>query len=106
MEDQPQQSGFMNLLANCRQGVALADIDNELANLVTAVHNTGKGGKLTVTFDIKPVKAGSEALAVGMNVAAKEPTPDSTLAIFYADQAGNLSRHDPRQAKLFEETPR
>lgn len=103
MQEDPQPSGFMNLLANCRQGVALADIDNHLANLVTAIHATGKGGKLTVSFSIKPIKAGSEALGVDMAVVAKEPTPDSTVAIFYADDAGNLSRHDPRQAKLFAE---
>lgn len=103
MQEQPGSSGFMNLLANCRQGVALADIDNQLANLVTAIHATSKGGKLTISFTIKPIKQGSEALGVDMAVVAKEPTPDSTVAIFYADQAGNLSRHDPRQAKLFEE---
>jgi hypothetical protein len=103
MEDIPPQSGFMNLLANCRQGVAVADIDEDLAGLVMAINATGKKGTLNVAFTIKPVSKKGEALGVEMVVTSKAPTADSPSTIFYADEAGNLSRHDPRQAKLFEE---
>jgi outer membrane lipopolysaccharide assembly protein LptE/RlpB len=77
----------------------LLDLASEkLAELVTAITNTGKAGSLTMKIEIKPSTAG--ALAVRGDVKIKKPQRMPREALFWATPDGNLMADDPRQIKM------
>lgn len=77
----------------------LLDMAGEkLAELVTAVTNTGKAGSLTLKIELKPSTAG--ALAVRGEVNIKKPKRLPREALLWATPDGNLIADDPRQIKM------
>lgn len=77
----------------------LLDLASEkLAELVTAITNTGKAGSLTMKIELKPSTAG--ALAVRGDVKIKKPQRMPREALLWATPDGNLMADDPRQIKM------
>lgn len=80
-----------------------ARLSEQLADLSAAVTETGKKGSLVLKIEVKPLpKADQNTLVVTGSSGAKVPEPDdaSPTSVFFADDAGNLSRNDPRQMQL------
>ena len=69
-----------------------------LADVVKAVGETGKAGKVTITIDVRKATAG--ALAVKGSVTAKVPKGQAVEALLWPTPEGNLLTEDPAQAKL------
>lgn len=88
---------LMALLQNQRRGELLAEASEKLTAIVEAVRDTGKSGKLTVTFTIKPDDTARNTFAVSDDVAAKVPTFARGKSLFFANHQGRLVREDPRQ---------
>jgi hypothetical protein len=57
-------------------------INDELANLMSAIKDFGKGGTLTIKYTIKPDKDVPEALKVTGSVKARLPEPRSEALLF------------------------
>ena len=78
---------------------------NELAislnQLVEAVLQQGKAGKLRLTLTVKPTKV-ANVLTVADAVEIKLPQPDVGEAMFFADKDFNLVRSDPNQMEFAE----
>lgn len=91
---------FAELLTTLDQGAAHAEASRALHDLVASVQAVGKGGTLTITVKVEPIKGNSTQIVVGAQVSAKPPKSSPAAAIFYVDDGGNLSRHDPRQLVL------
>lgn len=88
-------------LREIRQGQMLDELGDAITNAVTACRETGKAARVTLTLDVRPVSKGQgNALTVADDVKVKLPRVDKAAAVFYADDAGQLSRTDPRQPKL------
>lgn len=74
------------------------DLTEALAEVVTAVGDTGKKGTVTLTITVAPLdKNGGSALTVTDAIKKAVPQHDRRKSIFYGDKAGNLLRDDPRQ---------
>ncbi|WP_367128283.1 hypothetical protein [Saccharothrix sp. HUAS TT1] len=105
-DDEPQQE-YAALLVQADKGRVHERASEQLTALLKAVRATGKGGSLTVKFDIKPDKGSDgERVTVAGSVAAKVPAPDAKTSIFFVDEDGGLHRNDPHQQSLFQDQER
>ena len=90
---------FAAFLQEQRRGGLHGELSDKLAELVNACNEYGKPGSLTLTIGIKP-NADGVTMTVSDKVAVKAPEAERGAAIFFADEAGNLVRHDPRQMEI------
>lgn len=79
-------------------GAFIDACSDQLAELVKAVEETKKTGKLTITLDLKAVGNGAVQITPKVNTAVPEPKPDTTL--LWATVEGNLVVDNPHQQKL------
>jgi hypothetical protein len=100
-QDDPRE--FASVLLEIGKGTLHARLSEQLAEICAAVTETGKKGQLVLKIDVKPMpKADSNILVVTGVSVAKAPESDeaSPTSVFFADDAGNLTRNDPRQMTL------
>lgn len=90
---------FTQFLQEQRNGSLHSELSEKLQELVQAVMEHDKGGSLTLVIKIKPAGNGIN-LVLSDDVQCKPPQPERPVALFYADDDGNLSRRDPRQPEL------
>lgn len=91
---------FLDVLSQIRGGAALSDAAKDLQELVQAVRETGKPGKLTFSITVEPDKADEGVVTLQPDVTLKLPKRPRAKGIFYMDQHGNLTREDPRQLEM------
>lgn len=89
---------FAATLQAIQRGAVLQEASIGLKEVVEAVIETGRKGKLTLVIDIEPVKGNSDALNVSGKVTTSLPSIPAA-SVFFAD-GGNLVRDDPRQAPI------
>lgn len=70
---------------------------DEMRQLTRLVEETGKPGKLTISFDFK---RSAGALSIDAKVTAKVPETKETPDLFWATVEGNLSLQNPNQRNL------
>lgn len=100
--DEAPQQEFAALLVQIDKGRVHETASDKLSDLIKAVRTTGKGGSLTLKFDIKPDKGSDgERVVISGAVVAKTPAFDPKTSIFFVDDDGGLHRSDPRQTSLF-----
>lgn len=75
------------------------EIGQTLVEVVHAVSVYRKPGKVTVTFDIKPLGDGQKVEVVGA-CDAKLPKPDREGSLFFLDRDSNMIRQDPNQTVM------
>jgi hypothetical protein len=89
---------FADFLREQRKGSLHAELSEVLQELNLAVAEHQKGGKVTLTITIAPLKNQSgNMVVVTDDVTAKIPQADRGAAYFYTDADGNLRREDPDQ---------
>lgn len=91
---------FLDVLSQIRGGAALTDAARDLQELVQAVRDTGKAGKLTFSITVEPDKADEGVVTLQPDVILKLPKKARAKGIFYMDRHGNLTREDPRQIEM------
>lgn len=80
-------------------GGAFLDVAGEkLAQLVKAIEDTGKNGKLTLTLELKRVGGGAIQITPSVKTSTPEAKPETTL--LWATVEGNLTADNPNQQKL------
>lgn len=89
---------ILETLHHLEGGTFLAEAADKLAEIVLAVDQTGKPGKLTLTIDVR--KAMHTALALKGKIAVKLPPEAPIEALMFPTPDGNLLTEDPRQGKL------
>ena len=108
MPDAPDDDGqvrpFAAILQDLAGGKVHARLTEQLAALTAAVAATGKKGTLALTFEVKPVKAGQTHAPLQVTAKSTLKAPEgedaAPVTIFFADDAGNLTRDDPNQPML------
>lgn len=104
MTDHPTESGqvrpFATVLQDLRKGAVLDEAALLLQDLVAAVLETGKKGKLTLTVEVALMKGDADTLTVAAQATTSKPKAPAKAAVFFADSDFNLVRDDPRQAAL------
>lgn len=93
--DQEERPLFNDWLARHGRGVLNAEATAALSDVVQAVSDIGKKGKITLEIVVEPAGAGGRTVAIGGRVKAAPPSPDPELGIFYVGSSGSLHRDDP-----------
>jgi len=93
--------GVVGLIDNVDKGRMRDEADAKLREIVAAMQETGKGGKLSIEFSIQPNKS-TGVVEVSYDVKAKIPQPRKFASIFFATPDNNLSRMDIRQRDMFD----
>ena len=83
-----------------RNGSLHRELGEALAEISQQVEALNKPGKLTLTISVKPAGTAQHMVIVADTIKADVPQPDRPTSMFFTDEAGNLSRRDPRQAEL------
>ena len=90
---------FMDFLREHRTGITHDILSDALQELVAAVTQEGKAGKLVLTIGVKPMGKG-DGLEVAAQVDCKPPKETAGVAIFFPTPDNNLVRQDPRQQSM------
>jgi hypothetical protein len=80
-------------------GVFIDMASDKMNELVTAVAERGKSGKLTLEITVKKASRGG-AMNVTGKVTVKKPAEELMEALLFATPEGNLVADDPHQHKL------
>ncbi|MEQ8834238.1 MAG: hypothetical protein RIB67_07310 [Miltoncostaeaceae bacterium] len=91
---------FTQFLLALRGGDAHHELTEALADLTSAVMESGRAGSLSFTVKIKPAAKGGNAVLITDSTALKRPAANNPEALFFAGDGGRLSRNDPRQPEL------
>ena len=91
---------FAELLTLFDRGAVHTEASEQLHNLIGAVQSMGKEGSMTIAIKVAPMKGTRDQVVVAAQVSAKPPKGEPTAAVFFVDQAGNLTRNDPRQLEF------
>ncbi len=100
IETEPEttpSNAFSRLLSEFRNGESLNELSEKLQELVGAVRDTGKPGKLVYTLIVKP---SGNAHVVTDLITGKIPEMPRDASIFFATEECTLQRDDPDQKKL------
>lgn len=80
-------------------GVFIDTASDKLAELVAAVDQSGKSGKINLTITVKKATRGG-AMHVSGTVTLTKPPADPLECMLFATPEGNLVADDPKQQKL------
>lgn len=101
-DEQDQDTGrpFADWFRELSKGRVHDDATDQLAALVTAIHDTGKKGEITIRIVVKPQpKMDGRAVLAEGKVTAKIPQPDTATSLFFLD-GPRLVRNDPEQQEI------
>ncbi len=80
-------------------GVFIDTASDKLAELVAAVSETGKAGKIDLSISVKKATRGG-AMHITGKVKLSKPAEEPMEAMLFATPEGNLVADDPHQQKL------
>ena len=94
---------FAAVLSEINRGAVADEAAVALAELVTAVRETGRKGTVKLTVEVKPFAGNEEIVQVTGTVDKTLPKPKQPASIFYPDDLGSLTRNDPNALPIFPE---
>lgn len=90
---------FDQLVREQRNGGLAAELSEAIADVAFGVQQHGKAGSVAVKLTIAPGETPG-TVTIEDQVAKKVPEAPKPKTLFFADEAGHLTRRDPRQAAL------
>jgi hypothetical protein len=95
-------AALISTLQGLRNGGAIADLAEQLRDVVKNVRTTGRPGALLFTLKIKPAQKGGDHHALILEDTLKVTLPKAERGgtILYATDDNQLTRNDPRQPEL------
>lgn len=90
---------FMDFLREHRNGLTHDSLSDALQEIVAAVVQEQRAGKLTLTITVKPMGK-QDGLEVSADIKATPPKETAGVSIFFATPENNLARQDPRQQTM------
>ena len=101
MPEPKTQVTFSDLIDRIDAGGFADDIEEGLRDVVGAVQESGKTGKLKLEIKIKPASEGNDKqLFIVPKVDTTEPKPTRPPSILYADEDARLHGSDPDQMEM------
>jgi len=89
---------FTDLLGEIEDGALLHDLTEQVYNLIAAVMDTRKPGKIKLVLDIAPTGKGTVNIDAKYDVS--EPEHDRPTTTFFVGKDLSLQRNDPNQPRL------
>ena len=99
-ESEPISNAVEILLRHQRKGKMLGDLTDAMRQVVLAVEEHGKPGKLVLTFTVEPASGEAGALKVTDEITTKLPQTKKPSSLFYMTDDGRLVREDPNQGEM------
>lgn len=97
------QKRFTDTLSDIRNGDVIAELTEQLRDVVMRVRETGRPGSLTLTLKVKNASKGAgAALVIEDDIKVKLPAAEKGSSFLFATDDGQLQRNDPRQPRLVE----
>lgn len=94
-------NSFLTNVQTQRGGELLDELGDQYRDLIAAVRETGKKGKLVLELEVKPSGGeDNEALTVHDNVKPTIPEHDRKPSMYFATQDNKLTRQHPQQQEL------
>lgn len=97
--DVPERKPVTATLQEHRKGALVAELGDDLAEVVEAVQRTGKKGSVTLKLEVSPTKDGYTVF-LSDDIKKSVPKEDKGGSLMFSDANGNLHRNDPNQMKL------
>jgi hypothetical protein len=95
--------GVFGLIKEVDRGELVIEMEEQLKNLIDAIRATGRKGKISLELCVTPDKK-ADVVKVSGVVKTKMPSFEPKESIFFMSVEGNLTRHDTRQAEMFQRT--
>ena len=92
---------FVPILSTLRHGEVVHELAEELQRLVSAVKDTAKAGKLTLTISVNKIKGNERGIMIEALVVSRCPVLPKGADVFFSDETNGLHRSDPNQGQLF-----
>lgn len=99
-KSEPAGNMFLATLQRHRGGLTLEEASAQLAELVSAVALSGKGGTLTLKLAVRPASRGKSAVVVQDKLTITLPKVEAEESFWFATEAGELCTDDPKQRQL------
>jgi len=99
-EESKPGNAFALIFGQIAHGDLAGQASETLAEMVKAVHETNKKGKITLTLEIKPRGRDAGQVELSGEVKPSFPIPDIAPSMFFATEDGELKRENPRQRQL------
>lgn len=96
---------FISLIGRVKDGEVAEQAGEALMELVKAVRATKKGGALSLSIKIAPIKGNAGTVSFEVGIVRKMPVPSVSAAFFYTHEQGTLHTSDPTQMKMFRQRP-
>ncbi|MEF8794005.1 hypothetical protein [Thiohalorhabdus sp.] len=94
-------NSFLTNLNTQRGGALMDELGDEYRDLIAAVRETGKKGKLTLELEVKPGGGeDNEVIHVKDNVKMTVPEHDRKPSVYFSTQNNELTRQHPEQQEL------
>lgn len=90
-------NAFMTVLQQHARGETCQQLADGMRECIEAVSRTGKAATMTLKVKFEPAGRGS-AFAMDPEVLVKVPKSERPSSLWFADDAFNLHREDPKQA--------
>lgn len=96
------EMGILEMLKFLGEGRILDDLHNRQMEVLAAVRQCHKKGKLVLTLEFLPTydESGLEQIEIYAKVEPKLPLPNRGKNYLYLDDSLGLHRRDPRQRQL------
>lgn len=98
---------IIQTLVEMRNGEAAMDCNRKFNELLSAVFETGKKGKVVVTLEVQPSKfamgGGVVEVEIEHNCSIKKPELEVGHTLFFVAPDGSLTRDDPSQLSFLSE---
>lgn len=91
-------SQTISLLQQLQRGKVLEESDNRLAELIHAIRDHGKSGKLTLEFEFRSLSSGT--VSISGRVKCTAPSETQPPSIFFTTELDGLSRNNPEQVEM------
>lgn len=97
----------LEVLSRLRRGQVMDLLSIELNRVVNGVKDcqSGKGGTVTLTLKVDPVKKQQNAVFIQAAVKGKAPEDPPESDLLFYDDDGNLHTRNPNQSDIFENGP-
>lgn len=92
-------NAFLQVMQTHDGGTVCDELADAMRECVEAVGMTGKAATLTLAVKFTPAAKGAYGVVFG-KPKTKTPEAERQGSIWYVDEAGHLTRNDPRQREL------
>lgn len=95
--DEAKPRPFADVLHDIDRGVTAREITEELRDLIHVVRHNGKGGSVSLTVHVAPIKGHADMVEIGAEVRSKKPRLKRPPAMFFVDRDSRPTRDHPNQ---------